>query len=69
MKKIFTVVICLLLVACVQSYISDNNKSVTKMSVSATADQAASVITGKMLHDYVARISSDEFEGRAPALP
>ena len=45
MKKFFTILICIVLVSCVQTNISDNNKPAAGFSVAKTADRAASVIT------------------------
>lgn len=67
MKAYFTLALTIILAACSQANINGNKKTDDNFAVPAAADRAASVITGKLLHDYVARISSDAFEGRAPA--
>jgi len=67
MKNKLTIIVCVFLAACVQPDINQNGKAVARLTIPAAAERAEAVITGKVLHDYVARISADEFEGRAPA--
>lgn len=67
MRILITLLFCSLILACSRPDIQVNDHAGVKKSLMAEGDSAASVITGKLLHDFVARISSDKFEGRAPA--